>query len=133
AGLRHLGLEARQRGLLLRAAAAALGRLVALLDQQYLKGRIFGHRHQADVPRLVDLADFQLPVAEDLAVALGPSQRFLARADLEQKRRRRQLALAGVRPRLRRALALAEGEPRSRAARVQTGAVDELAGLRVLA
>src|SRR5690606_37800442 len=114
ARLPHLALEARERGLGLRGAAAALGGLVRLLDEQHLERGVRRLRHQADVPRLVELADLELAVAEDLAVALRPADRLLAGAHLELQRRRRQLVLAAVRPLPDRALPAAEGQAGAR-------------------
>src|SRR5690606_10579495 len=87
--------------------------------------------HDADVPGLVDLADLELAIAQDLAVAFGPSERFLEGPHLEQERRRRQLVFARVRPTLGRAATPAEGQARSGLARAEPGTVDEPARLGV--
>src|SRR4029079_4254444 len=113
----HFRLQARERRLLLRAATAALGVLVGLLDQQKVERRVLRRRHPAEVPRLVDLAELDLAVAEDLAVALRPAEAFFERAHLEEQRRGRQLVLTAIRTALGRALPVAKHQARARLAR----------------
>src|SRR6266545_3942545 len=133
ASLGHLGLEAREAGLLLRGSAAGLGGLVRLLDEEDLQRGILRRRHEADIPWLVDLAELELTLAEDLAVTLRPADRLLARADLEQQGRRGQLAFAAIGTLLCRALPVAEDQTGSRLAPAEAGAVDEPTRLGVLA
>ncbi len=63
-----------------------LGRRVGLVDQEELQRRVLRRRHQPDVPRLVDLPELDLAVAEDLAVALSPADRLLARRTVSTER-----------------------------------------------
>src|SRR6266545_2002585 len=109
ASLGHLGLEAREAGLLLRGSAAGLGGLVRLLDEEDLQRGILRRRHEADIPWLVDLAE------------------------LEQQGRRGQLAFAAIGTLLCRALPVAEDQTGSRLAPAEAGAVDEPTRLGVLA
>jgi len=115
------------------AARAGFAGCIGLFDEQHLQRRIFGLGHHADVPRLVDLADLDLAVAEDLAVALRPADGFFARLHFEEQRCCGQLVLSAVGAVLHRAVAVAEDEPRARLAAGEAGAVDEAAALCVLA
>src|SRR6185503_19109132 len=90
-------------------------------------------RHQTDVPWFVDLAELDLAVAENLSVALRPSDGLLAGLDLEQQHRRGQLVFAAIRTLLDRALPVAEDQTGSRPAGTEARAVDQPTGFGMLA
>jgi hypothetical protein len=80
-----------------------------------------------------DRAELDLAVAEDLADALDPAERLVARLHLEQHHPGDELVHAGVGPVLHGALAVLEGDAGARAARAQAVAVEEGTAGHVLA